>query len=339
MNIKSYKLLSGILIFAFSIIFISCGKDEPGMSEGTINVALDFREYVERFKVEANNRGFNIDFSDTGLSIQYGTLPKDAAGVCSELGDGSGGSHRIEIRKLYWETLTDIQKERLIFHELGHCELSRPHDNKVLSNGDWKSIMRGAPLPEGKTAIVNYTGTRRDYYLDELFTPTTGIPAWLNFSVPYDDVSEDKKVMIFEDTNITEFDFLSSLTRSDNFEIEMEIEVLSGLGFAGISWAGTDVNNSLHLYLIDGKEFHVASGSQLYGILHVFDYPSNIAYQKNKVTIRRVDDFYLIYLNDQFLYWIDYFDLRSASIRSITEQGTGREVDVMYHAIRVFTIN
>jgi hypothetical protein len=317
------------------LTFPSCGLDDETMDNATIDVAAEFQRFVDLFIEEGAKRGFEVDFSDTGLSIQYGTLPEDAAGVCSELGDGNSGSHQIRIRKLYWESLTEIQKERLIFHELGHCELNRPHDNQVFSNGDWKSIMRGAPLPADKTPIVNYTGTRRDYYIDELFQPDTGVPSWLNFSVPYNSVDSSRKSLIYEVSNVSQFQEITTLTGNENFEIEIELEVFSGLQFAGIQWAGPDINNSLHFYLYNGKEIHIASGQQLFGIMHVFDYPSNIAYKKNKFTVRRDDDLYLLYYNEQFLYWIDYFKLTSAVIGSIVHP----DMDVMYHTARIYTID
>ena len=331
------KIFFSFFIVATLLTVYSCSSEgtieEPSKK---IEVDLKFQEYLDRFIEEGANRGYDIDFSDTGLSIQFETVPTGAAGVCSELGTGTTGSHRIGIRKTYWETLTDIQKERLIFHELGHCELNRPHDNQVLSNGDWKSIMRGDPLPPDKTPIVNYTGTRRDYYIDELFAPITPAPSWLNFSIPYTEINEDQRTQIFTLSDVERFEELTTLSRDVNFDIEIEMEVESGLGFSGIFWAGPDIPNSLHLYVFDGKEIHVASGSLLYGIMHVFDFPSNIAYQKNKFTIRRVDDLYLLFFNEEFLYWLDYFPLRSAKIGSINDETKN---DVIYHSVNVYTLD
>ncbi len=337
MSLSFKHIRHWLIAIIFGLTIMAC-SDEPVEEENDnkINVALVFQKYVDRFIEEGANRGYNIDFSDTGLSLQFGTIPQDAAGICSELGSGTSGNHNIEIRKTYWESLTDTWKERLIFHELGHCELNRPHDNQVLSNGDWKSIMRGDPLPPDKTPIVNYTGTRREYYIDELFNPSTPAPGWLNFSVPFSDVTEDQRTQIFSTSDVEEFEELTTLTREDNFDIEVEMEVLSGLSFSGIFWAGPDIPNSLHLYAYQGKEIHVATGSQLYGLLHVFDYPSNIAFQKNKFTIRRLDDYYLLYLNEEFLYWVDYFPLRSAKIGSLNDDTTN---DVLFHSVNVYTIN
>lgn len=336
--VELFKKSRYILILTLmATIYVACSNDPGEEPNNNIDIALEFQKYVNRFIEEGANRGYEIDFNDTGLSIQFGSaLPEDAAGVCSELGNGNSGSHHIEILKSYWEQLTDIQKERLIFHELGHCELNRPHDNSVFSNGDWKSIMRGSPLPPDKTPIVNYTGTRRVYYIDELFDPTTPAPSWLNLSVPYTDVSDDQKNLIFSISDVKEFDELTTLTREVNFEIEVEMEVVSGLSFSGIYWAGPDIPNSLHLYIFDGSHIHVASGSQLYGIMHVIDFPSNIAFQKNKFTIRRVDDLYLLYFNEQFLYWLDYFPLRSAKIGSLNNEMVN---EVNFISVNVYTLD
>ena len=331
-----YNFFKGIIfIGVISAIFINCSEEIDAPKSGTVDVLFEFQKYLDRFIEEGESRGYTPDFTDTGLSIQFGNLPPEAAGVCSELGGQMSGSHNIEIRKEYWIILTDIQKERLIFHELGHCELNRPHDNQVFSNGDWKSIMRGDPLPEGKTAIVNYTGIRRDFYIDELFDPTTPRPSWLDITADYNAIALENKTLIYEEYDMQEFDARTSLNGIDNFEIELEIELIGGLDYGGISWSGPEINNSLHFYFHNGKQIYIHSGENLFGILHVFDYPSNIAFQPNKLTIRRLGDFYYLFYNEQFLYWLDYTKLRSAFLKSLVHP----DVDIQYHTLKVYTID
>ena len=54
-----------------------------------------------------------------------------------------------------------INRESLVFHELGHSYLGRGHDDAILDNGYYKSIMN--------TYVISYGPDMRDYYIDELF--------------------------------------------------------------------------------------------------------------------------------------------------------------------------
>ena len=74
--------------------------------------------------------------------------------------------------------------EVLIFHELGHCVLGRLHQNDYLPNGDPKSLMIQNELDQ-YACVYDLSGDndcnnlfKREYYLDELFDPTTPTPDW-----------------------------------------------------------------------------------------------------------------------------------------------------------------
>jgi predicted SprT family Zn-dependent metalloprotease len=45
-----------------------------------------------------------------------------------------------------WQSYNDINKEKLLFHELGHAVLNRPHNDYKLPDGDFKSMMCSTPL-------------------------------------------------------------------------------------------------------------------------------------------------------------------------------------------------
>jgi len=57
-----------------------------------------------------------------------------------------------------------MQKERLVFHELGHCVLNRSHLETVGTDGHCLSIMNSA-----QRCSDNYNAQTREKYLDELF--------------------------------------------------------------------------------------------------------------------------------------------------------------------------
>ncbi|MDH3650503.1 MAG: putative metallopeptidase, partial [Saprospiraceae bacterium] len=175
-----------IIIWALVLSASACQKEENGV----IDIQPQFQSYVQKFIDEAAKYGQVIDFSDTGLSIQF----RDA--VDTETGGVCRGNYQIEIEKFYWDDLTDLQKEGLIFHELGHCELGRGHRNDTLPNGEWASRMRGDPVPEGLSVVINYSGVRRDYYINELFNEDTVVPEWSLLSAQFDQFGEDEKEVV-----------------------------------------------------------------------------------------------------------------------------------------------
>ena len=100
-------------------------------------------EYVDRIETPDDNfcgMGFSNFFNNNVRRIDISTDPS-----CN------------------WASLTDIQRERLFFHEIGHAFLNQGHDEAELCDGSPLSLMT--------TQIVNtYSGTteKRDYYISEL---------------------------------------------------------------------------------------------------------------------------------------------------------------------------
>ena len=144
---------------------------------GEINIAPSFQPYVDQFIEEASARGIAIDFSDTGLSMQFGTLPLGTAAQCQELGDDRRGNHQLLFDENLWTIAAPARNEFLVFHELGHCELARQHTNNKLPNGEWESMMRGsiasAPFTTKEAGQpVNFHGFRTVSYT-HLTLPTT----------------------------------------------------------------------------------------------------------------------------------------------------------------------
>ena len=125
---RSFKLL----LFSF-ILLVSCSG-----GDGLIDVDPEFQIFVDEFVEEAANRGIEIDFSDTGLSVQFSDFAlNDLGGFCRL------SSHMIEINKEDWFALSPSRRSQLLFHELGHCELRRGHTNDKLTDLSWISLMRG----------------------------------------------------------------------------------------------------------------------------------------------------------------------------------------------------
>jgi len=112
--------------------------------------------------------------------------------------------HLITIQKSWWENVPDRDRERLLFHELGHCVLKRSHKNGLTDGREFLSIMQGngtqSPFYQDRNQFVNYSGFRKSYYVDELFDDNTSRPLWDNIRVKYDDLDTlDRENLFYDD--------------------------------------------------------------------------------------------------------------------------------------------
>ena len=293
------RLSSICLLGVFSFFLAACEGDTPNY-----NVELEFQQYVDRFIDEAAKRGQTIDFTDSGLSIQFrDAVSKESGGVCYL------GQHRIEIEKFFWDDATDLQREGLIFHELGHCELDRRHRNDLLSNGEWASRMRGDPIPDGQTIPVNYTGTRKQYYTDELFDQSTPEPDWVSWTFDYDEFDESQRVLLIDVTEVQrEFRETLGTAPSLDFELEVEVKLGASESWVGFQWGSLNGSQAIQIVFRGSKRFFIGSGNQVFGVLREIERLDilNGADEYNKLTLRKVGDLYQIFVNEQFVYWFDY---------------------------------
>jgi hypothetical protein len=152
----------------------SCSKESESV------IPADVLPYVERFFTEAQARGLDYRLEDYALNIRMEAIARpDVAGTCN-LNSGF-----ITIDEIYWRTATDREKERVVFHELGHCVLDRRHRNEKLLENDCISLMQGAE--NGFTCSTNDEDDAWwAYYYDELFDQGLGGPAWLGADTDYD---------------------------------------------------------------------------------------------------------------------------------------------------------
>ena len=85
----------------------------------------------------------------------------------------------INTNEICWNGRDDIEKEVLMFHELGHAVLGREHLNTRFSNRMPKSMMCGAESCNPFLTYNSFTPELRNYYCDELFDPLVGTPRWV----------------------------------------------------------------------------------------------------------------------------------------------------------------
>ncbi|MFT5168205.1 MAG: hypothetical protein ACI8P3_003446 [Saprospiraceae bacterium] len=290
---------SNFYILSFLILLTACKTEENDLPN--INVDESFEKHVVSFIEEGAKRGHIIDFEDTGLTIIFGNTP-NASASCAEIGAQDRGSHQIIVNKNIWQSLNDSLQERLIFHELGHCELNRNHRNDKFADGSWKSIMRGDPLTElDERMPIPYFGFRRDYYLNELFDEQIQLPDWANQSFEYHDLPLTSKNLIIEKSNLSLLDDTTDL-EIDDYEMEFEIRTISGIEATWVAW-GTEEQH--YFFWFKGNEFHFAANSTFQGPFHYIENDAFNFRETQKITIRQNGPFCKIFLNEQFFFMVD----------------------------------
>lgn len=151
-----------------TIIVDTVEKEEPtDMPSNASNTNLE--QYIQRFVDEASARNIDIKFG----SINF-TFTDNLDFACGT-GDSINRLVRISTRPECWVERTDIEREILMFHEIGHARLGRLHDNTKLPNGDFKTLMFDG---NQFSLYTKDTPEKRAYYLDELLDPNTPVPDW-----------------------------------------------------------------------------------------------------------------------------------------------------------------
>jgi len=147
------------------LLVIGCDKSEDPSAESL------FTMYINRFVEEGKLRNINVDASNLSVTL---VDPSEIPPYCG-YGDRNPPRVRIANSDQCWTKTTDVQKEILLFHEMGHALLGRSHVNSALPNCEFKSIMNEGTLFN----LYDEKATdKRKYYLDELFNPNTTVPYW-----------------------------------------------------------------------------------------------------------------------------------------------------------------
>lgn len=142
-----------------------------GCGDGVIAPKVDqgkFEPYVVAF--EATARVYGLDFKGAlaAMPISFGAVHNE--GSYGECRWDALGSKSITIVEEKWKQMDSETQESLIFHELGHCALGRPHEE-----GNLRLETHGSTSPQSLMNHILVDGktyaSRRDYYQEELFTP------------------------------------------------------------------------------------------------------------------------------------------------------------------------
>ena len=138
-------------------------NEEPEVISYT-NVDRELWPYFSNFEKEARARNLNVNLNLSNIVGSIEPIHEDGvAGSCSY---GRFRNNEIIIDSEFWDRAPSLYREYIVFHELGHCYLSRQHLDACLTNRTWKSLMRSGTENQCRD---NYTTLTREYYIDELF--------------------------------------------------------------------------------------------------------------------------------------------------------------------------
>jgi hypothetical protein len=138
-------------------LFLSCEKEPTSLIEA------ELAPYFQRFVDEAKLREKAIDMRTNSLTASIViNLPSGVAGQCSF---NTQRLDEVKISRSYWSGVSDLDREYVVFHELGHCILGLSHDDEKNVNGVCRSIMQSGT---GKCR-KSYTPANRKEFIDELF--------------------------------------------------------------------------------------------------------------------------------------------------------------------------
>ena len=160
-NINSIIFI--ISCFFISTLMIGCTKENnENLVIEELNIDAALQPYFDKFVEEGFLRGQEIDLTAKrieGFIVEI--EEEDVAGQCSY---SSSSTRKVNIDINYWNRATDLEKEFVVFHELGHCYLERSHSDNQ-ENRSCTSIMHSGT----SGCRFRYNSTTRDTYLDELF--------------------------------------------------------------------------------------------------------------------------------------------------------------------------
>lgn len=90
-----------------------------------IEIDKNLQKYLTKF--ESYAKECKVPLSLAGLTLKLEHTKSTTFGYCRPW------FNTVNINKLSWKKLTEVQREQLIFHELTHCLLDQDHDDLGLN--------------------------------------------------------------------------------------------------------------------------------------------------------------------------------------------------------------
>ncbi|MEO0468092.1 MAG: hypothetical protein AAF206_00620 [Bacteroidota bacterium] len=315
-------------------IFILSGCTRDNIPARQLSIPDLIQPYIDDFEREAMSRGIDIDIDNLIVEFEGNLNNGSAAGLCTYAGENVTPVIHLDTTSTNWQN-NEFSREILVFHELGHCILTRispnsGHTDVKLPNGNLASIMRstGEQVYGG-----NMNAFKRAYYLDELFNPETPAPDWARNPPAYGSLPSNSKTSVLSDdfsvdngrwptnsgaNSVSRIEngklFFESksentafflprnvvLNSAGDFEIEASIRIVSGDRSAMIQWGGTGPDD-FFFYGINADAESAFLGNWTKGIDVTRSGEPLSPTGFNKLTIRKLDGFYHIYLNEVYI--------------------------------------
>ena len=113
--------MKNLLIITLCLILPACGAMDPKDPRTIHGIDPAFYSYVGLYLDKKPSHTLDYD-----ISIGFGPMNNpNELGFCRYW--TSSSYRQINIDKFKWNQLSERRKKSLIAHELGHCDLNRPH--------------------------------------------------------------------------------------------------------------------------------------------------------------------------------------------------------------------
>lgn len=164
-----------LLLIVIVLVTSSCGLILDGdVKEGqtrqfseTNSVLLP---YVVSFEEQAKVQLSDDKFKVGDVPVNFGdTTDTKYDGVCIKYPDGT---REILLKKKWFDKASEVQKEILIFHELGHCRLNRKHNSEHTMAYD-NNLAIKVSIMNPVVPSTYYYAEYKEAYLKELFHQDT----------------------------------------------------------------------------------------------------------------------------------------------------------------------
>lgn len=151
-------------ILLIGLALTGCKDPEPTREFPNVDERL--HGYFIQFEDEARARGIEIDLNESSVTGNIEEI--EGQGVAGQCFRPNVLTNDIVIDESFLlSNASDLLKELVVFHELGHCYLQRGHREDAYPTGACISIMRSGV----EDCRDNYTNAFRETYIDELFDP------------------------------------------------------------------------------------------------------------------------------------------------------------------------
>lgn len=133
--------------------------------------------WVQAFNQESQKYAQVVSLSQLEvpqIKVSLDRLATDQAGVCITPGDG--GAKELHINSLHWSGVNEVQKQLIVYHELGHCVLKREHRSEMeLRVGYYEAVSIMHPSVLSAISDKAFQQFEADYYT-ELFSRSPSQP-------------------------------------------------------------------------------------------------------------------------------------------------------------------